>query len=70
MFKESPLRSVKAALGCGTFIIFFAALLGIAFSFFAKDPVLAWTIRKRCFMGIIAGILMMIAWKIYGNHND
>ena len=68
MLKDSPLRSVRAAFGCGSIIIFLAALLGIAVSFFAKDPALAWTIRKRCIIGIIAGILMIVAWKIYKNH--
>ncbi len=70
MIKDSPLGSVKAALGCGIVIIFFTALLGIAVSFFAKDPALAWTIRKRCIIGIIIGILMIVAWKIYRNHYD
>jgi hypothetical protein len=70
MIKEAPLGSVKAAFGCGTLMIFLAALLGIVASFFAKDPALAAAIRRRCLIGILIGMAMIVAWKIYKNHYD
>jgi hypothetical protein len=70
MLKDSPLGSVKAAFGCGILIIFFTAFLGIVVSFFAKNPALASAIRKRCAMGIIIGLLMIVAWKMYKNHSE
>ena len=70
MFKEAPLGSVKAAIGCGTLMIFFTALLGLVVSFFAKDPALAVAIRRRCLIGILIGIAMIVAWKIYKKYYD
>jgi len=70
MIKEAPLASVKAAIGCGTLMIFFTAILGLVVSFLAKDPALAAAIRKRCLIGILIGIAMIVAWKIYKRHYD
>jgi hypothetical protein len=63
--KKAPLGSVKAALGCGIILIFTTGIFGFIVSFFAKDPVLAATIRNRCLIGMAIGLIMVIAWKVY-----
>ena len=67
MIKKAKFGAVKAAIGCGALLIFFTGIFGIFVSFFANDPVLAVTIRRRCLLGIAIGILMIIAWKIFKN---
>jgi hypothetical protein len=70
MIKKIPFGAAKAALGCGTLLIFFAGIFGIVVSFFANDPALASMIRKRCFIGIGIGITMIVAWKIYQKYSE
>ena len=65
--KMPHMRTTKAAVGCGAFLIFSAGILGIVLSFFAKDPALASTIRTRCVIGILLGIGLVVGWKIYNN---
>lgn len=56
---------MKAALGCGVIMIFVTGIFGFIVSFFAKDPELAATIRSRCLIGMVIGVIMVIAWKVY-----
>jgi len=65
--KKAPFGATKAALGCGVILIFFTGTLGIILSFFTSDAKLASAVRTRCFIGILIGIAMVIAWKIYSS---
>ncbi|MFC2169546.1 hypothetical protein ACFLRM_03120 [Acidobacteriota bacterium] len=68
MVKKTSFRATRAALGCGVLLIFLTGIFGMVVSFFAKDPVLATEIRKRCLIGIGIGIVMIFAWKVYKNN--
>ncbi len=65
--KKVPFGATKAALGCGVVLIFFTGIFGIVLSFFTDDTELASAVRTRCFIGILIGIVMVIAWKIYSS---
>jgi hypothetical protein len=68
MAKRAPFSEVKAALGCSVVAIFGVGILGIMLSFFTDNIELASLIRKRCFIGLAIGILMLVAWKIVSGH--
>jgi len=68
MAKRTPFREVKAALGCSIFAIFGVGILGIVLSLFTDNMELAWSIRKRCLLGLAIGIAMLVAWKIASRH--
>jgi uncharacterized membrane protein len=63
--KKVPFGAMKAALGCGVILIFFTGIFGIVLSFFTADAELASAVRTRCFIGLLIGIAMVIAWKIF-----
>ena len=63
-------QSIRSGICGGALSGFLAGIFGIVVSFFANDPVLASTIRKRCFIGIGIGITMIVAWKIYQKYSE
>lgn len=68
MAKRAPFSEVKAALGCSIFAIFGVGILGIVLSFFTDNMELAWSIRNRCFIGLVIGTVMIVAWKILSKY--
>ena len=65
--KKASFKATKAALGCGVILIFFTGVFGFVLSFFTGDPELASAVRTRCFIGLLIGIAMVVAWKIYSS---
>ncbi len=65
--KKFPFGATKAALGCGVALIFITGIFGIVLSFFTDDAALASAVRTRCFIGLLIGVAMVIAWKIFSS---
>lgn len=65
--KKVPYGFTRAALGCGVLLIFFTGIFGIVLSFFTDDAQLASAVRTRCFIGLLIGIVMVIAWKLFNS---
>jgi xanthine/uracil/vitamin C permease (AzgA family) len=63
--KKASFGATKAALGCGVIMIFVTGIFGFVLSFLTNDPELAAAVRSRCLIGILIGIAMVIAWKIF-----
>jgi len=63
--KKAPFGATRAALGCGVIMIFVTGIFGFVLSFFTDNPELASAVRNRCLIGILIGIAMVIAWKIF-----
>jgi hypothetical protein len=68
MANKTPFSNTKAALGCSIFAILGVAVLGFVLSFFTENKELAASVRSRCFLGLVIGIVMIAVWKIVSVH--
>jgi len=64
MIKKAPYGAAKAVLGCGIVLLILAGAIGFVVSFSIGDPAVASSIRRRCLLGIVIGVVIIILWKV------
>ena len=70
MQNKRPYGASKVLFGCGVLFFVFFGFIGLVASFFLENKELAASVRSRSIMGLIIGILIVVAWKIIDQYVD